>query len=239
MSPTRLTGLAVLILAGWLGLHGPALAQRMHYLGIAASSRETVFQSEVAGAGATVGATWRLASSQTVSGSFFGRVSYGTVREAIRAAAGRMDLDKDVLFLLVSSHGAPGGRGIELSAGGLMTPGMLRAALDEAGVRQRVVLVSACYAGSFIGPLSGPNTAVITAANTANPSFGCSNQRSYTYFGDAFFNHGMRDAGADLRRAFAISRTVVTAWERRDGERPSQPQMTMGGRLAQTLRGVK
>jgi hypothetical protein len=33
----------------------PALAQRMHYLGIAASSRETVFQSEVSGAGSTVG----------------------------------------------------------------------------------------------------------------------------------------------------------------------------------------
>jgi hypothetical protein len=232
---TRPVRLALFICIAVVGGIAPALAQRMHYLGIAASSRETVFQSEVSGAGATVGSTWSLGSSQTVSGSFFGRVSYGTVREAIRNAASRMDVQRDVLFLLVSSHGAPGGRGVELSAGGLMTAGMLRAALDEAGVRNRVVVVSACYAGQFIGPLSGPNSVVITAANATNPSFGCSNKRSYTYFGDAFFNHGMRQSGADLRRAFAVARATVTAWERRDGERPSQPQFSMGGGIARTL----
>ncbi len=217
----------------------PALAQRMHYLGIAASNRETVFQSEVSGAGSTIGSTWSLASSQTVSGSFLGRVSYGTVREAIRNAASRMDRERDVLFLLVSSHGAQRGGGVELSAGGLMTPGMLRAALDDAGVRNRIVLVSACYSGQFIGPLSSPNSVVITAANATNPSFGCSNKRSYTYFGDAFFNHGMRQAGSDLRRAFAVARATVTAWERRDGERPSQPQFSMGGAIARTLAGLR
>jgi Peptidase C13 family len=231
--------IAIFSLLALLGAAHPALAQRMHYLGIAASSRESVFQSEVSGAGSTVGSTWSLGSSQTVSGSFLGRVSYGAVRQAIQQAAGRMDRERDVLFLLVSSHGAPGGRGIELSAGGLMTPGMLRAALDEAGVRNRVVLVSACYSGAFVGPLSGPNTAVITASNAANPSFGCSNQRSYTYFGDAFFNHGMQQAGADIRRAFGVARTTVTAWERRDGQRPSQPQMSMGGGIAKTLAGVR
>jgi hypothetical protein len=232
----RLAAFAVLAL---LSAAHPALAQRMHYLGIAASNRETVFQSEVSGAGSTVGGQWSLASSQTVAGSFFGRVSYGSVREAIAAAAGRMDRERDVLFLLVSSHGAPGGRGVELSGGGLMTPGMLRAALDQAGVKNRVVLVSACYAGQFVAPLSGPNTAVITAANSTNPSFGCSNKRTYTYFGDAFFNHGMPQAGRDLRRAFAIARTTVTAWERSEGERPSQPQMSMGAGIARTLAGVR
>jgi hypothetical protein len=232
----RLCALALLVLFG--AVH-PALAQRMHYLGIAASSRETVFQSEVSGAGGALGSTWSLASSQTFSGSFLGGVSYGGVRQAIQQAAGRMDRDRDVLFLLVSSHGAPGGRGVELSAGGLMTPGMLRAALDEAGVKNRVVLVSACYAGQFVGPLSGPNTAIITAANATNPSFGCSNKRTYTYFGDAFFNHGMPQAGRDLRRAFAVARATVTSWERRDGERPSQPQMSMGGGIAKTLTTIR
>jgi hypothetical protein len=239
MNPQTAFRLLAFALLALIGAAHPALAQRMHYLGIAASSRETVFQSEVSGAGGTVGSTWSLASSQTVSGGFMGGVSYGTVRQAIQQAAGRMDRDRDVLFLLVSSHGAPGGRGIELSAGGLMTAGMLRAALDEAGVKNRVVLVSACYAGQFIGPLSGPNSAVITAANATNPSFGCSNKRTYTYFGDAFFNHGMPQSGRDLRRAFAVARTTVTAWERRDGERPSQPQMSMGGGIARTLAGVR
>jgi Peptidase C13 family len=236
LQPARLFALVLLALTGALQ---PAFAQRMHYLGIAASSRETVFRNEVSGAAGAVGAAWSLASSQTVGGSFAGGVTYASVRQAIRQTAERMDRERDVLFLLVSSHGAPGGRGVELSGGGLMTAGMLRAALDESGVRNRVVLVSACYSGQFVGPLSGPNTAVITAANATNPSFGCSNLRSYTYFGEAFFNHGMTQSGRDLRRAFGVARSTVTAWEHRDGERPSQPQMSMGGAIARTLAAVR
>jgi Peptidase C13 family len=231
--------LIIIFVLSWLGAQGPALAQSMHYLGIAASSRETVFQSEVTGAGSTVGTIWKLGSSQTVSGSFFGKVTYGSVVAAIRAAASRMDTQKDVLFLLVSSHGGPNGGGVELSGGGAMNAGMLRRALDEAGIRNRIVVVSACYSGQFIGPLSGPTTAVITASNAQNPSFGCSNQRSYTYFGDAFFNYGLQQSGPDLRRAFGVARTTVTQWERRDGQRPSQPQISIGGRMGAVLSGIR
>lgn len=210
-------------------------AQQMHYLGIAASNRETVFRSEATGAGETVAATWKLASSNVVAGGFFGGVSYGSVRSAIAETAGRMDLEKDVLFLLVTSHGAPGGRGVELSAGGLMTAGMLRAALDAAGVKNRVIVVSACYSGQFIGPLSGPNSIVVTAANATNPSFGCSNLRSYTYFGDAFFNVGMKERGRNLTQAFQRARSSVTALERQEGERPSQPQASFGRAITPML----
>lgn len=234
---TNLRFLAAIII-GWLCTAVPALAQKMHYLGIAASNRETVFQSEVTGAGARVGSTWQLGSSQTVSGSFFGGVSYGSVREAINAAASRMETGKDVLFLLISSHGGPNGRGVALSAGGGMNAGMLRRALDEAGIRNRILVISACYSGQFIGPLSGPTTAVITASNAQNPSFGCSNQRSYTYFGDAFFNYGMRQHGRNLRRAFATARAKVAEWEQRDGQWSSQPQISIGGGVAKALQSL-
>ncbi len=226
---------AVIFLTGVSHAH----AQQIHYLGIAASDRETVFNTEVSGAGATVASTWALASSQTVTSSFFSKVTYSRIVEAIRTAGSRMDKDKDVLFLLVSSHGAPGGRGIELSGGGLMTARQLRTALDSEGIRNRVILVSACYSGQFIGPLSTPTTMVITAANATNPSFGCSNSRAYTYFGDAFFNYGMAQRGRDLRSAFAVAKTNVTAWERKDGERPSNPQMSAGGRITAILGGMK
>jgi Peptidase C13 family len=222
-----------------LTLLAPASAQQMHYLGIAASDRETVFQSEVTGAGATLASKWQLASSQTVSSSFFGRVTPSSVAQAIQTAASRMDLEKDVLFLLVSSHGAPRGLGIEVSGGGLMTAKQLRTALDAARIKNRVVLVSACYSGQFIGPLAGPNTVVITAANAANPSFGCSNQRTYTYFGDAFFNYGVAQKGRDLKTAFGVAKATVTQWERRDGERPSNPQISVGAKIDAVLAKVK
>jgi Peptidase C13 family len=181
---------ALLLTVFW-ALNDPAQAQQMHYLGIAASERETVFITEVTGAGATLGQTWQLASSTTVSSSMFAKVTYPRIAEAIRAAGDKMDKERDVLFLLVSSHGAPAGRGIELSGGGLMTAGQLRSALDGAGIKNRIVVVSACYSGQFVQPLASPTTMVITAANSTNPSFGCSNTRAYTYFGDAFFNAGV------------------------------------------------
>ncbi len=211
----------------------------MHYLGIAASDRETVFNTEVTGAGATLGSTWQLGSSSTVTASMFAKVTYPRIAEAIRVAGARMDKERDVLFLLVSSHGAPGGRGVELSGGGLMTAGQLRNALDSAGIKNRVVVVSACYSGQFVRPLASPTTLVITAANSTNPSFGCSNSRAYTYFGDAFFNYGVAQRGRDLRGAFSVARTNVTMWERADGERPSQPQFSAGGRMAAVLKGLK
>jgi Peptidase C13 family len=215
------------------------IAQQMHYLGIAATNRETVFQSEVSGAGAAVGRTWQLASSRTVAASFFGQVSVGSINAAIQETAAKMDRERDVLFLVVSSHGYPRGGGVVLNSNGALRAGQLRAALDSAGIKNRVILISACYAGQFIGPLSGPNTAVITAANATNPSFGCTNSRSYTYFGDAFFNYGMAQRGRDLRSAFAMARGTVTQWELRDGFKPSQPQMSMGGGIVRTLAGVK
>jgi Peptidase C13 family len=217
----------------------PAQAQQMHYLGVAASDRQTVFNTEVAGAGTTLGSAWQLASSSTVTSSLFSKVTYPRIAEAIRAAGDKMDKERDVLFLLVSSHGAPGGRGIELSGGGLMTAGQLRSALDGAGIKNRVVVISACYSGQFVRPLASPTTLVITAANSTNPSFGCSNTRAYTYFGDAFFNYGMTQRGRDLRGAYTVARTNVTAWERKDGERPSQPQMSTGARMGAVLKGLK
>jgi Peptidase C13 family len=239
MNRRNVLNLIVVSAGYWLIALQATQAQQMHYLGIAASSRESVFQSEATGAGATVGKNWQLASSNVLSGGMFSRVTLSSVNAAIEAAAGKMDKERDVLFLLVTSHGGPDGAGVELSGGGAMRAGQLRAMLDRAGVKNRVVVISACYSGQFIGQLSGPNTLVMTAANATNPSFGCSNQRSYTYFGDALFNYGMAQRGRDLRSAFAVARTTVTGWEKRDGEQPSQPQISVGARIGKTLQGVK
>jgi hypothetical protein len=228
-----------LTIAVGFSLIGSAKAQQMHYLGIAASNRESVFLSEATGAGATVGRTWQLGSSSVVSGGMFSPLTLPAVERAIQTAAGRMDRERDVLFLLVTSHGGPNGGGIELSGGGAMRAGQLRGMLDASGVKNRIVVVSACYSGQFVGPLSGPNTIVMTAANASNPSFGCSNQRSYTYFGDALFNYGMTQRGRDLRGAFAVAKTTVTGWEKRDGERPSQPQISIGSAIGKRLSAVK
>ncbi len=226
----------ILIILLWVSASGAAQAQRVHYLGVAASNQQNVFINEANAAASVVASRYRVASSAVISNGFSAQASLAGIRDAIMQAASRMDRDRDILFLLVTSHGVKG-RGVVLQGPGLLqvlTPGQLRAFLAAAGVRNRVVIVSACFSGQFVGALSGPTSAVITASDAARPSFGCENNRRYTWFGEALFAEAM-PRSSDLRSAFGLARQTVTIWERREGQLPSNPQMRMGPAVARML----
>ena len=88
-------------------------------------------------------------------------------------------------------------------------------------------MVSACYAGSFIAPVADIRTVVITAASKSRPSFGCGADRDLTYFGEAFYRDAMPKAPS-LREAFEAARRDITAREKAERERPSNPQGYFG-----------
>ena len=123
--------------------------------------------------------------------------SVSGLRYALRGLARRMNLDRDVLFLVISSHGATD-PAIAVSNSDLplndMTDEDLADALSDAGIKWRVIIISACYAGGFIDALKNPRTIVITAAAADRTSFGCSNDRDLTYFGEAFFRDALPEA---------------------------------------------
>jgi hypothetical protein len=106
--------------------------------------------------------------------------------------------------------------------------------LAQAGVRNRVVIVSACYSGAFIAPLADDNTIVLTAAAPDRSSFGCNAQRDWTFFGDAYFN---RIAGGEnLLNAFDSAKTLIERWEREQNlSPPSNPQRYVGARARDML----
>jgi hypothetical protein len=156
-------------------------------------------------------------------------VTVASLGDALQAAGERMDRDSDVLFLILTSHGSQDG--VVVQAGRrveILSPADLALMLNRAGVRHRVVIISACYSGVFLGPLASDDTLVITAADSDHASFGCRDKVKWTYFGDAFFNTALRHA-ADLRSAFAAARTLVSMREMRYGLAPSNPQIA-GGR---------
>jgi hypothetical protein len=101
----------------------------------------------------------------------------------------RMDRERDILTLVISSHGSEQ-PAISVSNGALplndLTGADLKQALDEAGIRWRVVIISACHAGAFIPFLADERSIVIAAAAADRTSFGCSNDRDLTNFGEAF-----------------------------------------------------
>ena len=154
----------------------------------------------------------------------------------VRAIGRVMDKDEDVLVLFMTSHGSRGGFAL-LLAGTLyatLTPDDVAAVLDQEGIKNRIVIVSACYAGVLLKPLANDNTIVLTAADENNPSFGCSNEREWTYFGDALFNRSLKP-GTDLAHAFEQARMLIAEWESNEGKPASNPQSYFGVELVKRL----
>ena len=148
-----------------------------------------------------------------------------------------MSLDRDVLFLSISSHGAED-KAIVVSNAQLplndLTDEDLAAALDESGIKWRVIIISACYAGGFIDTLKNPWTIVITAAAADRTSFGCASDRDLTYFGEALYRDALPGAHS-LRAAFDAATAAIAARERSEHIDASNPQAYFGPEIEAKL----
>lgn len=160
-----------------------------------------------------------------------------SLARALRAVAATMDVEEDVLFLFLTSHGGSDHTlSMEfwpLQLEGL-TPDMLKRMLDEAGVRWRVIAVSACYAGGFVEPLKDERTLIVTAADAHNTSFGCGTESTLTYFGRAFFDEALRGTHSFVT-AYERARVAIAARERAQDFRPSNPQLFVGDAIGRKL----
>ncbi len=154
--------------------------------------------------------------------------------------AGIMDADKDVLVLFVTSHGSEGLISISFPEFSLndLTPARLSQALARSRVKNRVVILSACHSGSFMRALEDSHTLVLTAARADRTSFGCADENEWTYFGDALFNHGLRETTSFVA-AFDIAKARIAAWEARDGITASEPQIALGDGIRAKLAEVE
>ncbi|SMC20577.1 Peptidase C13 family protein [Andreprevotia lacus DSM 23236] len=111
--------------------------------------------------------------------------------DAIKGLAGKMNLQEDTLAIYMVSHGRYDGAFVLNRQGSPMStisPAWLRATLNQAEIKWRVVFASACFAGVFDKALADDDTMVMTAADALHPSFGCSNDNQYTYFGRALLD---------------------------------------------------
>ena len=155
---------------------------------------------------------------------------------SVHALSEILDKESDVLLLLMTSHGEPGGFGLRLPSEVVtqLTPQEVAAVLDREGIKNRVVIVSACYSGTFVPPLANDNTIVLTASDAKSTSFGCAPERDWTYFGDALFRQSLRP-GRDFQRAFDNARVLIQGWELMDRARPSNPQAHFGPALVARL----
>lgn len=162
------------------------------------------------------------------------------LQRAIARVATMMDRDEDILFIHLTSHGARDGTlsawfwPLEIDA---VTATMLKAWLDEAGVKNRVISVSACFSGTWVPPLADAQTLVMTASDSEHTSYGCGRRSELTFFGRAMYDEGMRKTWS-FEEAHAAARTVIEQREKDAGKADgySNPQIAVGDRIRERLR---
>src|SRR4051812_48612523 len=80
-----------------------------------------------------------------------GGATVGALATTLQAEGKKMNGESDILFLFLTSHGSHDG--LAVTAGRLvetLTPSNLAKMLGRTGVRNKIVIISACYSGVFI-----------------------------------------------------------------------------------------
>lgn len=151
-----------------------------------------------------------------------------------------MDREEDILFLFLTSHGTRNTFSLEFPPLRLtdLSATELRQMLDESGIRNRVIVVSSCYSGSFIEALRDDRTLVMTASARDRNSFGCSNGADFTYFGKAYFDEALRGTDS-FSEAFDRALPAIAAREKKEDYTPSDPQRYAGPGIGARLAALR
>jgi len=138
-------------------------------------------------------------------------------------------------FVFATSHGAYQEGFVLMPSENFLTPAALDNALAHGcGEAPTVVVISACFSGSFARPpMTRPNRIILTAARDDRPSFGCCAGFQYTVH-DRCLLQAM-DAATVWRAAYAMIQACVSAREKALGFPPSEPQAWFG----EAVRGMR
>ncbi len=167
--------------------------------------------------------------------------SLTSIAAALKRIGSQMNRDEDLLVRYVSSHGSESHRlsvdfwPLRLAP---IDPPALKKALDDSGIKWRVLVVSACYSGGFIKPLQDEHTMIITASSATRTSFGCGSMSDATYLAQALFNEELRKTWS-MEAAFAAARKSIAERERAQGFEPSEPQLFVGAEIRRKLAEIE
>ena len=205
-------------------------------MGFSPYAEQDVFSREIDFVAETVGVAFNAAPRSVLLVNHPDRVASTplanepNLRRALQHMGERMDRANDLVLVYLTSHGSRDARLAAdfwpVQSNPLRARG-LRKALDDSGIRWRLIIVSACFSGTFIDALRDEHTMVLTAAREDRASFGCSNDRTLTYFGEHFIRDGI-SAGKNLTEAFDTAVESLTQREAGEGHEPSLPQRFIG-----------
>jgi hypothetical protein len=167
--------------------------------------------------------------------------SLTSLATALRHVGKLMNREEDVLVLYVSSHGSQAHKlSVEFWPLRLASidPAALKGAVDQSGIKWKVIVVSACYSGGFVEPLKDDHTLIITASSPTKVSFGCGNESDSTYLAKALFDEELRKTYS-FETAFSHARKSIEERERGQGFDPSEPQIFVGAAVRDKLAQIE
>jgi hypothetical protein len=224
---------------GWLGMApgGAAEAAGTWQVVLAAGDdAEPVFDNathemnrRLAAAGIPPGNIHRLSASAP---ELAGGAEPATAEVLLRRIAELPARSGDQCLIFLTSHGERGS-GVWLARSNrALTPDELARALSRGcAAVPTVVIVSACYSGSFAaGKMTRSNRIVLTAARGDRPSFGCQAHRTYNFFDECLL--GVLPKAASWHSVSDGADRCVRRMEHALGVEPSEPQAYFGGTVA-------
>ncbi len=163
--------------------------------------------------------------------------SVTNLKTSLNKLAKVMDLEEDILFLYLTSHGSSKHE-LDVHLKGLplndLPAKSLAEMIKQSGIKWKVIVVSACYSGGFIKALKDDYTVVMTSARSDHVSFGCSDEAEFTYFGRALLKESIPSTNT-FSDAFEKARGLVTEWEDKEKYDHSDPQFWSADKIEQHL----
>ncbi|MGH1403034.1 MAG: C13 family peptidase [Alphaproteobacteria bacterium] len=165
------------------------------------------------------------------------------LQTSLKSISQNMQQDEDILMLYLTSHGGKkSGLSVRLDYKYSMMNldgERLRQILDESNIKNRIIIISACYSGTFIPFLEDDNTMVITASANNKQSYGCTDEADLTYFAQAYFKEALSET-TDLEDAFHRATQKIEDRENRENlEKKSNPQIFIGQNIKAILAKYK
>ena len=223
--------------------HGRPGVDDLYFVGFAPYASQDVFLKETLSIGKllderfdTAGRSISLISHPSVADKY-PIATLTSLRYALQEVGEHIDPEEDVVLLHLTTHGSETHE-LSVEFYPLQLPGIrpedLRAALDDAGIKWRIVVISACYSGGFIEALKDARTLVVTASDATHTSFGCGNDFDFTYFSKAYYDEALRKTRS-FEQAFMLAKESVRQREQKEGLQASNPQIYLGEAMKEKL----
>ena len=216
----------------------------LYAIGVAGDGTEDVFRNEVEYFAMLMrsrfnarGVVTLVSSPDSIGAKPQPLASYDNLYDAVTGVARHMDRHEDILLLYLTMHGTPEHELVLYDppyVDDALLPEDLRFVLSKAGIRNRVIAISACYSGGFIQQLRGDDALVMTAARRDRTSFGCGADSTATFFARAWMIEGL-NRSTDFTAAFHHAQSRIRDWERNVDFEPSHPQISQGKAIAKRL----